>query len=182
MSDFAESIPEEEFSRQKRQTKDGKDWAGRNVRIMLLLLYFLAFLCLLRYDEALRIRWSDLILTCVNGNVYRLEVRLPFRKTHQLGGIAPFYLYSNHERPWLCPIRAYAEWVNIMRKLGLEMEGYVFRPRVGFDWFSSDGHQAMVCSHLRHVNPCSETQKSLDRKSTRLNSSHSGESRMPSSA
>ena len=44
------------------------------------------------------------------------------------------------------------------------------------------GSAAMVASDLRHSYPNIEITFVLDRKSTRLNSSHSGESRMPSSA
>lgn len=86
--DFNTKFPQQEISRRKRDKKkeDGAQWAGYNIRMMLLLLYTLAFLCLLRYDEALQIRWSDLILTHVEGKLYCLEVRLPFRKTHQTGG------------------------------------------------------------------------------------------------
>lgn len=89
--EFNTRFPEREFSRQARQTKDPTQWAGKGIRCMLMLLYILAFMCLLRYDEALRIRWSDLILTGPLGHsngrpYYRLEVNLPFRKTHQTGG------------------------------------------------------------------------------------------------
>lgn len=83
---YNQEFPKAEFSRQSRQAKDSTQWAGRNVRTMLWFLYLLAFLCLLRYDEALHIRWQDLIFTRVREDVWRLEVRLPFRKTHQTGG------------------------------------------------------------------------------------------------
>ena len=86
LSDYNQGFPEQGYSRKKRNDPDLTQWAGRNIRIMLWLLYILAFLCLLRYDEALHIRWSDLILTQMRDGLYRLEVRLPFRKTHQTGG------------------------------------------------------------------------------------------------
>ncbi|KIP01683.1 hypothetical protein PHLGIDRAFT_505418 [Phlebiopsis gigantea 11061_1 CR5-6] len=141
---FNHRFPEMEFSRQSRKNKDFTHWAGRNVRMMLLLLYILAFMCLLRYDEALHIMWSDLVLSHVHGDIWRLEVRLPFRKTHQTGGIQPFFLYSNLEKPWLCPIRAYGAWVKVIKSLGMKPEGYVFRPRIGFDSMSSDPQEVMT--------------------------------------
>lgn len=64
-------------------------WAGFNVRMMLWLFYTISFLCLLRCDEALRIRWEDIEIEEweVEGKKsIRLKITLPFRKTHQNGG------------------------------------------------------------------------------------------------
>lgn len=49
-------------------------------------------LCLLRYDEALRIMWTDVRLEKYgnNGEFRRLRLMLPFRKTHQNGGMFSF--------------------------------------------------------------------------------------------
>ena len=57
---------------------------------MLQLLYVISMLCLLRYDEALRIMWSDIKLEKRNGK-HILVLSLPFRKTHQYGGMSIFY-------------------------------------------------------------------------------------------
>ncbi len=56
------------------------------MRIMLHALYLISMLCLLRYDEALHIMWSDIFTQQREGNKYRIELRLPFRKTHPTGG------------------------------------------------------------------------------------------------
>lgn len=65
-------------------------WAGYFLRCMLSLLYITSFLCLLRFDEALRIRWEDVRIEtwkAANGREHtRIVLTLPFRKTHQNGG------------------------------------------------------------------------------------------------
>ncbi|KAG1748444.1 uncharacterized protein EDB91DRAFT_1235730 [Suillus paluster] len=68
------------------------EWAGFLLCMMLYLLYLLSMLCLLHYDEALWITWADV--------TFQLE--LPFRKMHQYGGIAPFYIYADPDQPWMC--------------------------------------------------------------------------------
>jgi len=67
-------------------------WAGFGLRLMLMLLYTISMLCLLRYDEALKITWADVHLEEISGSAipYRLRLDLPFRKTHQNGGNAIF--------------------------------------------------------------------------------------------
>jgi hypothetical protein len=46
----------------KRKQEHPEDWAGHSFRGMLQLLYIVSMLCLLRYDEALRITWQDVKL------------------------------------------------------------------------------------------------------------------------
>ncbi|GBE83361.1 hypothetical protein SCP_0504090 [Sparassis crispa] len=99
-------------------------------------------LCLLWYDEALRIMWSDVHLEMCDGTS-RVRLDLPFRKTAQNGGIAPFYLYLDTTRPWMCPVQAFAQWWVICRKLGIEPQGYVFRKRIGQDGVSVNAGDAM---------------------------------------
>ena len=53
---------------------------------MLSLLYVISFLCLLRYDEALRIQWDWVTLEVLPDGTHRLKLSLPYRKTHQTGG------------------------------------------------------------------------------------------------
>lgn len=67
-------------------------WGGRNIRTMLQLLYVISMLCLLRYDEALRIMWSDIKLEKRNSK-HIIVLSLPFRKTHQYGGMCLRYLF-----------------------------------------------------------------------------------------
>ncbi|KAG1781376.1 hypothetical protein EV702DRAFT_962702 [Suillus placidus] len=65
-------------------------WGGGRVRRLLHAAYTVAFLCMLRFDEVLKIQVHDL---CVVDN--QVVLYLPFRKTHQNGGL--FNLYSNCE-------------------------------------------------------------------------------------
>ncbi|KAJ7825671.1 hypothetical protein B0H14DRAFT_2820105, partial [Mycena olivaceomarginata] len=55
-----------------------------------------------KIGPALRITWQDVTFDMETG-VLRIRLDLPFRKTHQNGGITPFYLYANPDRPWMCP-------------------------------------------------------------------------------
>ncbi|KAI0319559.1 hypothetical protein OF83DRAFT_1054814, partial [Amylostereum chailletii] len=60
-------------------------WASRETRLMLNAVYVIAFLCLMRMEEVLRLEWHWIQLERHNNSV-RLMVRLPWRKTHQTGG------------------------------------------------------------------------------------------------
>ncbi|KAH9927788.1 uncharacterized protein B0H18DRAFT_1084655 [Fomitopsis serialis] len=131
----------------KRKAECPEQWAGHRVRRMLHLLYVISMLCLLRVDEALRIMWTDIEMLVVDiagkGKVHCVRLDLPFRKTAQYGGIAPFYLYpANVQDRHLCPVTAFAEWWKICKDLNIERAGYIFRKRVGLDNISvraSDG-------------------------------------------
>lgn len=70
----------------KRRQEHPEDWGGHSVRMMLQLLYIVSMLCLLRYDEALRITWQDVQFEQLEHGVLRIRLDLPFRKTHQNGG------------------------------------------------------------------------------------------------
>ncbi|KAJ3555760.1 hypothetical protein NP233_g12131 [Leucocoprinus birnbaumii] len=98
-------------------------WCGPVGRRLLNLVYALAFTCLLRIDEALKIQHHEIEPKIINGKSV-LVVTLPFRKTDQFGDIKPFVL---HELPQdmehLCPVRAYSWWVLTSR----QNTGYVFR-------------------------------------------------------
>jgi hypothetical protein len=59
-------------------------WGGGRARRLLQAAYTVAFLCMLRFDEVLKIQAHDL---CVHEN--GVILRLPFRKTHQNGGQCP---------------------------------------------------------------------------------------------
>jgi hypothetical protein len=69
----------------KRMAERRENWAGHSIRIMLILIYIISFLCLLRFDEVLNIQWSWICLEFHNGR-NRIKLSLPFRKTHQFGG------------------------------------------------------------------------------------------------
>ena len=56
---------------------------------MLELIYSLSFLCLLRSDEVLKIKYEDLKLTQdLDTGKFTLTLTLPFRKTSQYGGMS----------------------------------------------------------------------------------------------
>lgn len=61
---------------------DPDDWGGGRVRRLLYAAYILALLCLLRFDEVLKIQVHDIVIishTCI-------MLTLPFRKTDPNGG------------------------------------------------------------------------------------------------
>ncbi|KAJ8581892.1 DNA breaking-rejoining enzyme [Rhizopogon salebrosus TDB-379] len=94
-------------------------WGGGQACRLLQAAYTVAFLCMLHFDEVLKIQAHDL-RTYEDG----FALRLPFRKTHQNGEIKPFYLWVLPEdEAHLCPIRAIAAWVHESRI----DSGYIFR-------------------------------------------------------
>jgi hypothetical protein len=69
--------------RTQKGTAVNKLWGGGRAHRLLSLAYTLAFTCLLRFDEVLKIQSHDIRLREDNNT---LEVSLPFRKTNQFGG------------------------------------------------------------------------------------------------
>lgn len=65
------------------KNKGGDEWGGPHARCLLELAYTLAFNCLLRVDEVLKIQAQDLVLLSDK----KLQLILPFRKTNQFGGV-----------------------------------------------------------------------------------------------
>ncbi|OSD07467.1 hypothetical protein PYCCODRAFT_1358583, partial [Trametes coccinea BRFM310] len=127
----------------KHKLDHPEDWAGYKIRQMLQTLYTVSMLCLLRYDEALHIKWSHVFVE-YDGDIPYLRLHLPFRKTHQTGGIAPFYLWPDEERPWMDAVDAFARWINICKGMHIDCQrGYVFRPRAHFDGVSLELDKAM---------------------------------------
>ena len=61
-------------------------WAGARQRAMLQLAYAMAFLCLLRIDEVLRIEFHHIEIVNEDPNHPCIKLMLEFRKTHQDGG------------------------------------------------------------------------------------------------
>ena len=59
-------------------------WGGGQLRFMMQTIYMLAFLCLLHFDEVLKIQAHH--ITVVNEAQGHIKLYLPFRKTHQYGG------------------------------------------------------------------------------------------------
>ncbi|KAJ6482435.1 hypothetical protein C8R45DRAFT_1149643, partial [Mycena sanguinolenta] len=66
----------------RKHIKSPHEWGGARARRLLTLAYVLSFLCLLRFDEVLKIQIHDIEWvseTCI-------KLTLPFRKTNQFGG------------------------------------------------------------------------------------------------
>jgi integrase len=78
-------------SKRKAEMTEAEKWGGEEVRTMLQPLYLIAFLCLLRFDEALRIQWSWIKLEKIQNPsgkwMHMIRLEMPFRKTHQTGGM-----------------------------------------------------------------------------------------------
>lgn len=89
--DFNMSFHDSSSSR-KADMDEIEQWGGREVRLQLQTLYLLSFLCLLRFDEALRIEWSWIRMTKIQNPsgkwIHQIEIQLPFRKTNQTGGVS----------------------------------------------------------------------------------------------
>ncbi|KAJ7783362.1 hypothetical protein B0H16DRAFT_1297282, partial [Mycena metata] len=130
-----------------------KKWEGPRMRALCWLAYLLAFHCLLRVDEVVNIQVHEVRVHDSQPEV--IVVTLPFRKTHQNGHIQPFCLWMMPEEDQhLCPVRAYARWVELS---GLK-EGYLFRKvdvndRADFcDYQTSSELLEMFRNHLLDVN------------------------------
>ncbi|KAI0696042.1 hypothetical protein C8T65DRAFT_527778, partial [Cerioporus squamosus] len=127
----------------KRKGDHASEWGGYKTRVMMTASYTISMKCLLRYDETLRIMWQDIEFCKVNGHSC-IRLKLPFRKTHQLGEIYPFLIYEDRDRPWMCPVVALAEWWLLCREMGVERTGYIFRSRRhGSDEISAFAHARM---------------------------------------
>ena len=68
------------------KNKAADQWGGGRARRLLQVAYTIAFTCLLRVDEVLKIQCQDIILLDDD----RMQLTLRFRKTSQFGGA------SNH--------------------------------------------------------------------------------------
>lgn len=143
----------QQFTGGSRKDKNINNWGGGLSRRLVQAVYTIAFVCLLRIDEVLKIQFQDIELF---GDT-ALKLTLPFRKTNQYGGmlylllllfyshvstteIRPFYI---HEFPqeWehLCPVRALQEWIHATKLY----EGYVFRKIASGDRLA-DANEPMV--------------------------------------
>ncbi|KAJ7255530.1 DNA breaking-rejoining enzyme, partial [Mycena haematopus] len=124
-------------------TSDGRSsvpiknsWCGPRTRLMIQAACVVAFACLLRFDEVLRIQMSDLEFLFDDhneGTIIKLMLRS--RKTAQFGGIKPFYLHRlpDHEAH-LCPVRALCHWIVASG----HTTGFLFRS------VSKKGHVSMI--------------------------------------
>ncbi|KAJ6561735.1 DNA breaking-rejoining enzyme, partial [Mycena capillaripes] len=98
---------------------DPNQWGGGRARWMLHAIYVILFLCLLHFDEALKIQIHEVCQLSETS----FELTLPFRKTSQYGEIK---LLVPHELPkeeaHLYPVRALTAWLECS---GIE-HGYLF--------------------------------------------------------
>jgi hypothetical protein len=59
-------------------------------------------------------------------------------------GIAPFFVYSDEERPWMCLVRMFAVWWVLARERCENLDGYVFRKKIGTDSISVNPTDGMA--------------------------------------
>ncbi|KAJ6533268.1 DNA breaking-rejoining enzyme, partial [Mycena sp. CBHHK59/15] len=98
--------------RKRNAPVDVNEWGGGRSRRLLHAVYVIAFLCLLRFDEALKIQAQD--IRRIDESTY--ELTLPFRKTSQYGDIKPFVLHElPKDQAYLCPVRALSAWLSVSR-------------------------------------------------------------------
>ncbi|KAG1887197.1 hypothetical protein F4604DRAFT_1571212 [Suillus subluteus] len=147
--DFAWATPRKEYelTSRKRKAENPAEWAGFVICTMLLLLYLVSMICLLHYDEALQITWADVTFqdtTKLRPADFRVKLKLPFRKTHQYGGIAPFYVYPDEERLWMCLVRMFAVWWVLARERCENLDGFVFQKKIGTDSISVNPTDGMT--------------------------------------
>ena len=75
-----------EYKPGSRQEKPNiHQWGGPLHRRAAQAIYIIAFLCLLRVDEVLKIQVEH-VEFIRDGDKFQLVLTLPFRKTHQFGG------------------------------------------------------------------------------------------------
>ncbi|KAG1837856.1 hypothetical protein DFJ58DRAFT_734145 [Suillus subalutaceus] len=111
-------------------------WGGGRVRRLLSAAYTVAFICMLRFDEVLKIQVHDLRV-----HDTQIVLHLPFRKTHQNGDIKPFHLWPfSSSEAHLCPVRALAAWL----KESKVTSGYLFRKIASGDRIS-EANSPMTC-------------------------------------
>ncbi|KAG2117389.1 hypothetical protein BD769DRAFT_1629765 [Suillus cothurnatus] len=111
----------------KQKAENPSEWARFLLHMMLYLLYLPSMLCLLHYDEALWITWADVTF-----------------QTHQYGGIAPFYIYTDPNRPWMCLLQAFAIWWLLAHEKHEDLNGFIFRNKIGVDSISINPMDCMT--------------------------------------
>jgi hypothetical protein len=135
------------------------NWGGPLTRRALQAIYTIAFICLLRSDEVLKIRRDHVEFVKEDDNSEYMVLTLPFRKTHQDGrtfsrhflelflmlitmaDVQPFYIYPlDEEEAHLCPVRAMGEWI----KASEVTSGFLFRRFMSQDRPSAHEDTAMV--------------------------------------
>jgi hypothetical protein len=120
-----------------RKGDELQNWGGPVQRLMMQAIYTISFLCLLRFDEVLKIQHHHIeVIDSIEGHI---QLTLPFRKTHQNGEVKPFHLWFNREKLHLDPVHALLRWQHWS---GVKA-GYVFR-RVTLNDQVSDADKPLV--------------------------------------
>ncbi|KAN0081028.1 hypothetical protein V8E54_004232 [Elaphomyces granulatus] len=106
-----------------RDENDISNWGGPLQRLMMQAIYTISFLCLLRFDEVLKI---------IDMDQYHIRLTLPFRKTHQNWEIKPFDLWPNTKKRHLDPVHALLRWIDCSNIKSADAKrsfygGYIFR-------------------------------------------------------
>ena len=92
-----ENFEKKEFQTGTRgEAPDPNHWGGPIIQCAAQAIYTIAFLCLLRIDEVLKIQIEHIEFVDRGTKDYRMILTLPFRKTHQFGGKLSIYLLSRH--------------------------------------------------------------------------------------
>jgi integrase len=131
------------------ENSEDSQWGGARLRMMLQCIYTIAFLCLLRFDEVLRIELKDIeVIDKFKGHI---KLILPFRKTHQYGGmshlsfftspeIKPFHLFFNRKELHLDPVHHLLRWIHVSHLT----TGPLFRRIDSYDRVVQSGNKGLV--------------------------------------
>ncbi|KAL1717319.1 DNA breaking-rejoining enzyme [Schizophyllum commune] len=123
--DFNNAVPCTPYTGPTPRASKTDQWmAGGRQRRMLQCIYTIAFSCLLRSDEVLKIKFEHIK---VDDDGRKLVLTLPFRKTAQYGSVKPFILHRQKENyAYACAVRALARWMACLDEVGIH-SGYLFR-------------------------------------------------------
>uniref|UniRef100_A0A0W0EVT3 Uncharacterized protein n=1 Tax=Moniliophthora roreri TaxID=221103 RepID=A0A0W0EVT3_MONRR len=105
MFDFGRKPENSELKAQtqthKNDNEDPHKWAGLHFCRLLHFIYTISFVCLLRIDEALQIRFKDVEII----DDHTIKLMLPFHKMNQTGKVPPFYIKAFPQQlQHLCPV------------------------------------------------------------------------------
>jgi hypothetical protein len=102
------------------ENKLGRPWIYDR---LLQLQTIVMFLCLLSGEEAMRIQFKMVQYVSQENS---LTISLPFRKTHQYGDMKPFKLFALPGMDHLCPVRAFARYIQVLDLNEVTGETYLF--------------------------------------------------------
>jgi len=153
------SVKYMDFNTEYRKGDELSNWGGPVQRMMMQAIYALSFLCLLRFDEVLKIQHHH--IEVIDSKEGHIKLVLPFRKTHQNGGktlesfyyfrfsncsieIKPFHLWFNREKLHLDPVHALLRWI----KVSNVRKGFIFRKVSLYDQVSAQDKPLVRTSKL----------------------------------